>query len=142
MCRTWRKSSKDDGRVPLQQLGEARRQTAKWRLWGLCLLFALALTVSLFASAPGQAQSSVDADLSAWEATAQTAERIIDTEFATDDRLEALRSNLVAYRSAAREDLEPLRERVAALTSQLEAIGPAPTDGAPSRPRSPICGRN
>ncbi|MDE4131587.1 DUF3772 domain-containing protein [Phaeobacter sp. QD34_3] len=101
------------------------RAGSLFRLWlyGLALLIALALP--LFAQIPAGYAETIDA----WQKTASRAEEVIDTNRASSAALEQLRSELAGYRQGFLTAGSENADRIRTLKGQLEALGPAPTEG-------------
>jgi len=102
----------------------------------LALLLALALPVLPGILAPGAApgaawaQTADAPDYEAWEAVARRAEEALAAGRASDRAIEALRAEIVAWRDRflAAQNVDSLRLNT--LRSQIEALGPAPAEGA------------
>lgn len=65
-----------------------------------------------------------------WLATAQRAETVVNTKRASDAALEQLRTEIVEFRDTFNVSRTRNSDRIETLESQLEALGPAPEDGA------------
>ncbi len=65
-----------------------------------------------------------------WLATAQRAETVLNTKRASNASLEQLRAEIVEFRDTFNSGRDRNAERIQTLESQLEALGPAPEDGA------------
>ena len=95
----------------------------------LSLLRASLLIVAL-AAGPAWAQGNEPIDYAEWEAVAQRAEDAVERGSASNEALEALRAEVSAFRDrllAAQSQNDP---RLNTLQSQLDALGPAPEEGA------------
>ena len=101
-----------------------RDGAAAARAAGRALLAAL-LAVVLWAGAAG-AQDDVDG----WEEAATRAERALALDAISDDALEDLRAEVAAFREAFLDRREANAGRLATLEAQIEALGPAPEEGA------------
>jgi len=90
-------------------------------------LFFVVMVLAL----PVLAQSAAETrfDFAKWETTATRAEGIVEKGKASSPALETLRMVLVDFRSQAIKVQASSRARTATLQSQLDALGPAPTDG-------------
>ncbi|MDU9003831.1 DUF3772 domain-containing protein [Sedimentitalea todarodis] len=65
-----------------------------------------------------------------WLATAQRAETVLNTKRASNASLEQLRTEIVEFRDTFNVSRTRNSDRIETLQSQLEALGPAPEDGA------------
>jgi len=65
----------------------------------------------------------------AWQETAQRAEKAIDANRASNAALEELRAQLVIYRQTFLEERDRNSSRIGTLKSQLSALGEAPAEG-------------
>ncbi|MEP3331312.1 DUF3772 domain-containing protein [Sedimentitalea sp.] len=65
-----------------------------------------------------------------WLTTAQRAETVLNTKRASDASLEQLRAEIATYRDRFNVSRTRNSDRIETLQSQLEALGPAPEDGA------------
>ncbi|HRK42008.1 MAG TPA: DUF3772 domain-containing protein [Gemmobacter sp.] len=79
-------------------------------------------------SASSEIQEVVD--YAAWEALAQRAERAIAAGNTSDNGLELLRGQLVDWRSRLQTAQTANAGRISSLRSQIDALGPAPAEGA------------
>lgn len=79
-------------------------------------------------SASSEIQEVVD--YAAWEALAQRAERAIAAGNTSDNGLELLRGQLVDWRSRLQTAQNANASRISSLRSQIDALGPAPAEGA------------
>ena len=107
------------------------------RLARICaLLLALTLGVwSSFAPIPVMAQSTAQTtavDYEAWERTASRAEEAIEAGRASTPILETLREEVVIWRQQFQQAQSVNSNAIATVQRQLEALGPAPEDGAES----------
>ncbi len=102
-------------------------------------LVAVALAGSLVGPATAQLASDVSSeskgpDYAAWEKIATRAEAQVAGEDATDQQLSATRSQLVDWRAAFQTAQNTNSTRIATLRAQIDALGPAPTEGATEAP--------
>lgn len=79
-------------------------------------------------SASSEIQDVVD--YAAWEALAERAERALAAGNTSDNGLELLRGQLVDWRSRLQTAQTANAGRISSLRSQIEALGPAPAEGA------------
>ena len=106
------------------------------------LLLWLALALSL-AAAPVWSQDpsalpagddpaadGVELDYAVWEGMAERAETEIEARATSSERMEEIRSQLAKWRAALLNAQSANSARIATLRQQIEALGPAPTDGA------------
>ncbi|WP_370284757.1 DUF3772 domain-containing protein [Pseudooceanicola nanhaiensis] len=109
----------------------------------LCLL-----TLSLVLSAPlrtaaqdtqpapaATPAAAVEIDYAAWETFAAEAQTTIASGDATDEELEALRKELVAWRDRFEAAQSVNAEAIATTQAQIEALGPPPEDGTEEAPK-------
>lgn len=84
-------------------------------------------------AASGQTQRDPVAtlDFDAWERLAARVEKASENRNATSENLETLRSQLVDWRGALSGAQSANAARIATLRTQIAALGPAPSDGAP-----------
>ncbi|MCF1709599.1 DUF3772 domain-containing protein [Tabrizicola sp. J26] len=102
-------------------------------------LVAVALAGSIAGPAAAQLASDVATenkgpDYATWEKIATRAEVQVASEDATDQQLGSTRSQLVDWRSAFQTAQNTNSTRIATLRAQIDALGPAPTDGAAEAP--------
>ena len=106
-------------------------------LW-LGLLLALA-SVSVLAqdqtgeNAPTAVEPGADGaelDYALWERMAERAEAEIENRKTSTDRMEEIRSQLAKWRAALLNAQSANSARIATLRQQIDALGPAPADGA------------
>lgn len=96
--------------------------TALWLVWG-----GLAL-----------AQTEGDApDFLAWEGVAQQAESLIGDSDTSDDRLDALRGELAAWRTQFLDAQSVNSIRIETVQEQISALGAAPAEGETEPRTSP-----
>lgn len=97
---------------------------------GVRRVFA-ALAVSLFAAVATLAAAQETApQWDAWEREAQNARELIENGDPTGEELTEIREEAEAQRTAAKTVSERAAEEIARLQAELEALGPAPEDGA------------
>ncbi len=99
---------------------------ALFRVWVL----GLTLLVSLALSAAAQITDADRAYVAEWQKTASRAEQVIDANRASSAALEQLRNELVRYRQTFLTAGTENADRIRTLEGQLQALGPAPEDGA------------
>ncbi|KHA52496.1 DUF3772 domain-containing protein [Sulfitobacter geojensis] len=95
---------------------------------------SLALVFALAFAAVGQ--SAGPSEVTRWSVAADAAEQALDSENSTDNRLEALRAEMVAFRTGFREATGQNSSRIATLREQLAALGPEP-EGEGATPEAP-----
>lgn len=88
------------------------------------------LTVLLLAATPVSAQQSNLPDFSHWDEVATQAEKLIAGPDASDDDLNKTRQIIVDWRSKMQAAQNANADQIATLQKQLEALGPAPEEGA------------
>lgn len=107
------------------------------------LLLWLGLVLAL-AAAPGLAQDQPEAqvtveapaadgaelDYALWERMAERAEAEIENRYTSSDRLEEIRAQLAKWRAALLNAQSANSARIATVRQQIDALGPAPADGA------------
>ena len=98
-----------------------------WRL----LMGLLALC--LWLAQPLVAQEAPDYE--AWERLAERAEAVIEVGRASNAALEALRSQIVEYRTEFLDATGINGPRIETVTQQIAALGPAPEEGATEEPQ-------
>ena len=105
---------------------------------GLVLVLAL-VAVPVLAqdqageNAPTVAEPAADGaelDYALWERMAERAETEIENRQTSTDRMEEVRAQLAKWRAALLNAQSANSARIATLRQQIEALGPAPTDGA------------
>ena len=97
----------------------------------ICLRIWAALLVALFLAGPLVAQDTLTADFERWERTATSSEEALDAGGTSDERLNALRSEIVKFRSEFDAARDQNKARILALREQLAALStPAETDSA------------
>lgn len=90
-----------------------------------------ALLVAFFLAGPLVAQDTLTADFERWERTATSSEEALDAGGTSDERLNALRSEIVKFRSEFDAARDQNKARILALREQLAALStPAETDSA------------
>lgn len=107
-------------------------------LWlGLGLGLALAAAPVPAQDQPGTATEveapatdGTELDYALWERMAERAETEIEDRNTSSDRLEEIRSHLAKWRAALLGAQSANSARIATLRQQIEALGPAPGDGA------------
>lgn len=105
----------------------------------LCLAAGLALAGPLapmapaltpaFAQGPAPEQPA-GPDFDRWQQEAAAIEELVSDPEASDQALEARRQQLVTWRETFQKAQGANADRIATLRAQLEALGPAPADGA------------
>lgn len=107
------------------------------------LLLWLGLVVAL-AAAPGLAQDQTgspvpteepapdgaELDYALWERMAERAEAEIGNRYTSSERMEEIRAQLAKWRAALLNAQSANSARIATVRQQIEALGPAPADGA------------
>jgi potassium efflux system protein len=91
---------------------------------------ALALGLAVAGSAQEQAHS-VPAD---WDSAVETAQALVADEEAETAQLETARESLLRLRSASLDFEKAAQGRLAEVQARLDALGPAPADGATDAP--------
>lgn len=94
------------------------------------MLAVMPCAIAGFAPGLASAQTTEAPDYEAWEAVATRAENAVSAGRASDEAIEALRAEIVGWRDRflAAQNTDTLRLNT--LRSQLEALGPAPAEGA------------
>ncbi len=93
-------------------------------------VFALFLALAGFATSLGAQEATTKADTyQAWQTLAERAELVIDAARASNASLERLRSEIVGYREIFAKNRDLNSDRIATLTSQLDALGDIPESG-------------
>lgn len=96
----------------------------------LRFFMAVVLTVFMTVFAPVLAQQTNGIDYDRWNRIAEQAETIVEDGTANDVRLEELRANMVEWRDQFTAGQNVNATRIAAVREQIEALGPAPAEGA------------
>ena len=87
------------------------------------------------ASAPTESRAPANAaDYTAWNTRADAIEAELEQPDLSIDRLEALRNELVEYRSQFQDARNVNAPRIESLRAQIEALGPVPEDPATEAP--------
>lgn len=84
-------------------------------------------------NAPTVAEPAADGaelDYALWERMAERAETEIETRSTATERMEEIRSQLAKWRAALQNAQSANSARIATLRQQIDALGPAPADGA------------
>jgi len=76
------------------------------------------------------AADGAELDYALWERMAERAETEIENRQTSTDRMEEVRAQLAKWRAALLNAQSANSARIATLRQQIEALGPAPTDGA------------
>ena len=96
-------------------------------------LLALALCVLVFAGSVLAQDTAGDAiDYTAWDRVAGRAEKTVEAGGASDDALEALRSQIAQWRDQFLTAEGQNKDRIDTLRAQIGALGPAPAEGEPA----------
>ncbi len=102
---------------------------------GLLVLKPLIIVFCLLALPLAAQETETKAfDFEAWQVTATRAEGIIEDAEASSPALETLRATLVEFRSLALGLQDAHQARIDTLSSQLQALGEAPTNGESEAP--------
>ena len=102
---------------------------------GFLRQFCIVVFTVLALGSQATAQDAFDPTMvEQWSATASRAEEILKTKRASTPALENLRADLSAQRAETLSVEAEARKRVDALQAQLDALGPAPADGASEAP--------
>ena len=97
--------------------------------------FIAVLATLLALGLPAIAQDAFDPAMAEnWAATATRAEGILDAKLASTPALENLRADMVSQRAEAQAVEQEAAKKVEALQAQLDALGPAPDEGAVEAP--------
>ncbi len=97
--------------------------------------FVAVLATAFMLGLPALAQESFSAEMAQnWAATATRAEGVLEDNRASTPALENLRADLNIQRAEALSVEEEARTKVEAIQAQLEALGPAPEEGASEAP--------
>ncbi|WP_323769232.1 DUF3772 domain-containing protein [Antarctobacter sp.] len=94
---------------------------------------AAALLVVLFLWATSVlAQQATSPDYTSWQTIAARAESMVDSERASDERLETLRGQIATWREQFLAAQSVNTARIQTLEAQIKALGPEPEDGTES----------
>ena len=102
------------------------RATKRVRAGRACAILWLAL---LLLAGPNQTATAQSENALRWDNVATRAETLLNAERPTDTQLETLREDLSRQRGEALAVQGNARDRLSALEAQLNALGPAPSDG-------------
>ena len=91
---------------------------------------AVVLTVLALAMSPAWSQDATQLDYARWDQVATQAEQLTGNEDTATAQLEAVRADIVDWRSQFEGAQGINGERIATLESQIAALGPAPAEGA------------
>lgn len=91
---------------------------------------AVVLTAVLLSAAPLAAQDDNTPDYQAWERVAADAEELAGDRAASDERLATMRASVVEWRTRFQAAQNVNSGRIATVKDQIEALGPAPAEGA------------
>jgi small-conductance mechanosensitive channel len=91
------------------------------------LILVFSLVFLLLFGAAAQAQTEIPPD---WEQTATSAEKALSDDGVSNAVLENLRASLATQRQEALAIQDAAQPGISSLQSQLDALGPAPADGA------------
>ncbi|TBN39522.1 mechanosensitive ion channel family protein [Paracoccus subflavus] len=91
---------------------------------------AVVLAVIVLAMSSALAQQAGGPDYDAWDRMAAQSERLIANDDTTAAQLNQIRGNLVDWRRRFEEGRNVNADQIAAVQSQLDALGPAPEEGA------------
>ncbi|MFC6586494.1 hypothetical protein ACFQDZ_03995 [Sulfitobacter pacificus] len=83
------------------------------------------------------AQGVGASEVTRWSVAAAAAEQLLDSENSTEQRLEILREEIVAFRTDFREATSQNAARITTLREQLAALGPEP-EGEGATPEPPM----
>lgn len=89
-----------------------------------------ALLIWVFLVCAGGAQTSEGPHYNAWERTAVRAESVVTDGVAINSALEVLRDDVAAWRTQFQSAQDTNSARIETVQGQLDALGPAPVDGA------------
>lgn len=110
------------------------RQALLWLTLSLALVLGTAPVVAQDQTgenaAAEPATDGSELDYALWERMAERAEAEIENRNTASDRMEEIRSQLAKWRAALLNAQSANSARIATLRQQIEALGPAPTDGA------------
>lgn len=96
-----------------------------------CLLVWISLSLWLVCAAAGVAQTtSTGPDFEQWDILSDRAEGAIAADRASDAAFEAVRAELARFRQEFLDATSVSTPRIETLQSQLESLGPVPTDGS------------
>lgn len=93
-------------------------------------VFRAALLALFLLASQVVAQSSSQVDYQQWESFATQAEEALDDSATSDDRLTSIRQNAARWRSEFSAAQNTNAARIDTVRSQIEALGPAPAEGA------------
>ncbi len=97
--------------------------------------FIAMLATAVMLGLPAMAQNTFNAEMAQnWAATATRAEAMLEAKGASTPWFENLREDLVIQRAEAEGVEEEAQKKVDAIQAQLDALGPAPEDGATELP--------
>lgn len=100
-----------------------------------CACFAFPLTAEAQTPPQGTEQPANTApDYDAWRNFAQNVENLIDRGGVSNEALDNLRAELVAFRARFLAAQDANQSRIASLREQIAALGPAPEEGATEAP--------
>ncbi|MEL7115569.1 MAG: DUF3772 domain-containing protein [Pseudomonadota bacterium] len=97
------------------------------RIWFLSLWVAVWCMLGGLALAQEAETTTIDYD--AWQNVAERAENAIEASRASNEAFESLRSEVAIWRDRFLRGQDANAARIATLTSQIEALGPAPAEG-------------
>ncbi|MGL4238471.1 DUF3772 domain-containing protein [Tabrizicola sp.] len=109
------------------------RQLVLWLGLALALMASPALAQDQPATETPAVEPATDGselDYAIWQQTAERAEAEIGNRRTSSERLEEIRSQLAKWRAALLNAQSANSARIATLRQQLQALGPAPTEGA------------
>lgn len=96
----------------------------------LCLLLPASGALAQDETAEGSSTAqAIETAFTSWDETASHAEQLLNNGNAPEDTLTALRQKLSGQRSEQLAVQTRVKERLATLKAQLEALGPTPTEG-------------
>lgn len=100
------------------------------RLAKALAIFAQSALIALCLIGMAQAQDNAAPDYAAWDQVALEAQALIDNPQTAMPELEALRAELVLWRTQFQDAQSVNAARIATVQSQIKALGPPPADGA------------